>query len=298
MLEGVVTRKVGSGSYVADIEESTDTKNLGLLVPGLGRGEIFEPICAKIAERAAAEGFTLSWGGSSLDGHYRDELLRNTQQLIAQRADGVFFQPLELHPDSERTNVEVVKLFADNKIPVVLLDSDYLPFPGHSRFDVVGIDNVRAGFLAAKHLIAQGAARVDFVVRPFTAKTAVLRRYGYRLALLDHGIEPNAGWEHSIDTRDEASCRELIDTGAQDIVCVSDETAAYLMASLEKFNTAVPEAVRLVGFDDLKFAHWMRVPLTTLHQPCAAIGELAMDTMLTRMEDIDRVGRKILSMPN
>ena len=293
VVEGLIKRKMGSGSYVAGVEKNTRTKNFGLLVPGLGRGEIFEPICAKIAERTAAEGFTLSWGGSSPRGNYREELPQIAERFIAQGVDGVFFQPLELHPDSEHANAAVMKLLADRKVPVVLLDADYLPFPERSRFDLVGIDNVRAGFLATKHLISQGATRVDFVLRPFTAKTGVLRRHGYRLALFDHGLQPNLNWEHSIDTEDLEGCRKLIDTEARDIVCVSDETAAYLMVALGKLNVAVPEEVRLVGFDDLKYAHLIRAPLTTLHQPCAAIGELAVDTMLTRIQGFEHAGRKV-----
>lgn len=294
VVEGLIVRKVGSGSYVAETRSSDKAKTLGLLVPGLGRGEIFEPVCAKIAERAASEGLTLSWGGSSIDGHHRNELVQIAENFVSQRVDGVFFQPLELHPESEQTNAAVVKLLAAHNIPVVLLDADYLPFPQHSQLDLVGIDNIRAGFIATKHLIGRGAERIDFVVRPFTARTAVLRRQGYRLALVEHGIQPDPSWEHSIDTEDLESCRRLVDSGARDVVCVSDETAAYLLVSLEELRVTVPDDLRMVGFDDLKYAQLVRVPLTTMHQPCAAIGELAVDAMLSRIQKPNFPGRKII----
>ena len=50
--EGKLRRVVGSGSYLMKPEQPAKTlhKKLGLFVPGLGKGEIFEPICARIAE--------------------------------------------------------------------------------------------------------------------------------------------------------------------------------------------------------------------------------------------------------
>jgi DNA-binding LacI/PurR family transcriptional regulator len=293
VVEGLIVRKVGSGSYVADSRQFRQIKTLGLLVPGLGRGEIFEPICAKIAEMSAAKGLTLSWGGSSTEGHHRDELVQIAEKFISQKVDGVFFQPLELHPGSEGTNESVARLLAENNVPVVMLDADYLPFPDCSQFDLVGIDNIRAGFIATRHLLNQGADRVDFVVRPFTAKSAILRKNGYRLALIEHNISPRPFWEHSINTEDVDSCGRLLESGATDIVCVSDEAAASLILSLEKLGVSVPDEIRLVGFDDLKYAHLLRVPLTTMRQPCAKIGELAFETMLSRIRKPDLPGRKI-----
>ena len=47
---------------------------------------------------------------------------------------------------------------------------------------------------------------------------------------------------------------------------------------------AIPEEVRIVGIDDVKYANLLSVPLTTVHQDCAGIGALAMATMLERIE--------------
>ncbi len=292
--EGLITRRVGSGSYVASNEQKSSARTFGLLVPGLGRGEIFEPICAKIAEKIASDRFSLSWGASSAHGDNREELLRIARNFIDLKVDGVFLQPMELHPERVSCNTDVINLFSEHNIPIVLLDADYLAFPERSRFDLVGIDNIRAGFLVTKHLLDQGATRVDFIARPFTATTAVLRLHGYRLALLEHGLSPNPQWEHSIDTKDVSRCGELVKSGAEDIVCVSDETAAYLLVSLEKLGVIVPDQLRLVGFDDLKYAQLMRVPLSSIHQPCDTLGTLAVKTMYTRIQNPDHPGRKML----
>ena len=46
---GLVERKVGSGTYVRRSQKPADSWRFGLLIPGLGSTEIFEPICGQLA---------------------------------------------------------------------------------------------------------------------------------------------------------------------------------------------------------------------------------------------------------
>jgi GntR family transcriptional regulator of arabinose operon len=57
------------------------------------------------------------------------------------------------------------------------------------------------------------------------------------------------------------------------------------MRTLDALEIKVPEQMRIVGIDDVRYASHLRVPLTTLRQPCKAIGEVAMQTMLARIAD-------------
>lgn len=56
----------------------------------------------------------------------------------------------------------------------------------------------------------------------------------------------------------------------------------------------VPEDVRVAGVDDLKYASLLSVPLTTIHQPCEALGRAAVETMLQRLQHPDRPARDVL----
>lgn len=289
--EGLIERRVGSGSFVS---VSKEQGTFGLLVPGLGQGEIFEPVCARIAEQASAANFTLLWAGSHSSTKTREQIIRTVDQYISSGVDGVFFQPAELNPSSKEINIAVIKRLQDSRIPVVLLDADYLPFPERSKFDIVGIDNIRAAWVATDHLLAQGAERIDFVTRPFTATTENRRIDGYRLSLQAAGIEPRPGWIHSLEPEDLLQVRKMIDVGARDLLCINDEMAALLMVSLEKLGYAVPSDLRIIGFDDIKYARLVRVPLTTLRQPCAAIGDSAVAAMRYRLAHPDHTAREIL----
>jgi DNA-binding LacI/PurR family transcriptional regulator len=121
----------------------------------------------------------------------------------------------------------------------------------------------------------------------------MLRLIGYRECLYRAGINPRMDLEHEGDPRDTAFVKGLIRDGARDIICVNDETAVLLMKTVETLGLTVPNDVRIAGFDDLKFAHLAHVPLTTMHQPCRAIGELALSAMLERVANPDLPPRTI-----
>lgn len=78
------------------------------------------------------------------------------------------------------------------------------------------------------------------------------------------------------------------------IVCSNDRTAALLMRTLFELKISVPEQVRLVAFDDVKYASLLTVPLTTIHQPCAQLGAAAVQAMIQRIAAPDMPARDIL----
>ena len=77
-------------------------------------------------------------------------------------------------------------------------------------------------------------------------------------------------------------------------VCANDITAARLMRTLEQLDIRVPQQVRIVGIDDVKYAALLGVPLTTLRQPCPELGETAVAAMLDRIAHPNMPTRDIL----
>jgi GntR family transcriptional regulator, arabinose operon transcriptional repressor len=296
---GLVERKVGSGTYVQRSQAPTDSWRFGLLIPGLGGTEIFEPICGQLARLAQRQHHTLLWGDfGDKRGEADPELIEQVcLSYIRQTVAGVFFAPLELTEDKDRINQSVITALESAGIPIVLLDRDIVPFPQRSHFDLVGIDNRRAGFLIADHLLRLGCRRVDFLVRPGSAPTVMLRIAGYREALLSSGITPDSRWVHSCDPVDEKSVQRIVAAGATAVICANDLTAANLMKTLDTLGCLVPQEIRIVGFDDVRYAELLRPSLTTIHQPCADIGTIAMQAMLERIENPAFPPRDIFAQP-
>lgn len=295
--ERLIQRKAGSGSYVLEDERSTDSHRLfGLLISGLGKREIFEPITGQMATLAEANDFSLLWSGSELRGEdLGPSLLSVANRYVSSAVSGVFFAPVEFSPKAREINESVIAIFREAGVPVVLIDTDYVPFPQRSCYDLVGLDNFRGGYVVTEHLIQGGARRVDFLARPFSAYTISLRQRGYKTALLDHGILPRSEWIHWGEPDDSEWVRtELLEKGVTDLICGNDETAASLMHTLDSMAVAIPGTVRIVGFDDVRYAQLLRVPLTSLHQPVSEIGNAAVDLMLWRLANPGSAGRQLL----
>ena len=111
---------------------------------------------------------------------------------MAKKVSGVFFAPLELTPEKDAINRRIASIFDRAGIPLVLLDRDLVPYPGRSQYDLVGIDNRRAGYVLAAHLLQRGCRRVVFVGRPRSAPTVDARISGYREALTEAGLGPQS----------------------------------------------------------------------------------------------------------
>jgi len=296
---GLVERKVGSGTYVRKAQKQIESWRFGLLIPGLGSTEIFEPICGQLARLAQRQHHTLLWGDfgdkrSEADTGFIEQVC---DSYIRQMVAGVFFAPLELTEDRDRVNQSVIAALESAGIPIVLLDRDIVAFPQRSRFDLVGIDNRRAGFLIAEHFLKHGCRRIDFLARPGSAPTVTLRIAGYREALLNSGIVPDPQWVHSGEPADESFVRQIVEDGATAIICANDLTAANLMRTLDALGLSVPQKVRVAGFDDVRYAELLRPSLTTIHQPCVDIGTIAMQAMLERIENPSFPPRDILAQP-
>jgi GntR family transcriptional regulator, arabinose operon transcriptional repressor len=296
---GLVERKVGSGTYVRTSQKPAESWRFGLLIPGLGSTEIFEPICGQLARLAQRQHHTLLWGDfGDKRGVADPELIEQVcASYIRQTVAGVFFAPLELTEDKDRINQSVITALEAASIPIVLLDRDIVAFPHRSHFDLVGIDNRRAGFLIAEHLIRLGCRRIDFLARQGSAPTVMLRIAGYREALLSAGITPDPQWIHSGEPTDEIFVQRIVTAGATAIICANDLTAANLMRTLDALGCPVPQEIRVVGFDDVRYAELLRPSLTTIHQPCADIGSIAMQVMLERIENPTSPPRDILAQP-
>ncbi|NYF90227.1 GntR family transcriptional regulator [Tunturiibacter empetritectus] len=293
--EGLVVRRVGSGTYAAP-QDGSESLVFGLLIPDLGETEIFEPICRGMVRSPQAKRHSLLWGHSFASADNKEEQAKQLcQHYLDQKVNGVFFAPLEFSPHRERVNREILKKLDQATIPVVLLDRCGLRFPAMSRHDLVGLDNRRAGYLITEHLLKLGAKNIAFLARKGSVETVEARIVGCREALFAVGrslVEIVIVPEDAIDSK---TIREVLDRRSLDtLVCANDHIAANLMQTLLGLGKRVPEQVRVAGFDDVSYAGLLPVPLTTMHQPCGNIGAAAMSAMLERINNPFLSPRSIL----
>jgi GntR family transcriptional regulator of arabinose operon len=281
--DNLVTRRPGSGTYVEKIVQES-SRQFGVLIPDFGSTDIFEPICQGILRSPAGRSHSLVWGAPLPDTGDRVQASEALcQQFIAQGVSGVFFAPTEYTETSDETNRDLVSLLERAGIPVVLLDRDFERYPDRSNYDLVGIDNHRAGHVLTRHLLQAGAKRLIFAMRPNSASTVDARAAGYRDAL--YKLQPEGKpIFFSTDFTNAENVKRMLDRYKPDgIVCANDVTAARLMQTIIGLGLRVPQDIRMVGIDDVSYAKFLPTQLTTLRQDCGEIGAAAMTTMIDRL---------------
>ncbi len=293
--EGMIERISGIGTFVR-LRSNTELNNFGLLIPGLGETEIFESICGHMSHLAQLKKFNLIWNGSMQEdaSMRREHIEQLANHYIEQHIDGVFFTPLELTSEKDPVNQNIVRLFDQAGIPVILMDRDIVSFPLRSRYDLVGVDNFRLGYILTKHLLDQGCRKIKFIARPYSAPTVQLRIFGFQQALQEAQVHsfPEDIFIEDVESPDFTE-RLLANTERPGILCANDTTASRLMYGLTNQGYKIPEDVKVAGVDDIKYANYLRVPLTTYKQPCKDIAKAAVDMMLSRIVEPNQKSRTV-----
>ncbi|ODT01430.1 MAG: LacI family transcriptional regulator [Erythrobacter sp. SCN 62-14] len=153
------------------------------------------------------------------------------------------------------------------------------------RHCVVGTDNRLGGRMAAERLIAAGAtslaflgdtAPIEFAAR-YAGARDVAMRLGVPLRVLPTHLAPD-------QLSEEIAAHLAGNAGEVDgIFAATDTIAAACMAQLRARGLAVPEQVRIVGFDDLPIASQTVPPLTTIRQDIHAGARGLVDLLLRRL---------------
>ncbi|MEU5344595.1 MULTISPECIES: LacI family DNA-binding transcriptional regulator [unclassified Streptomyces] len=176
-------------------------------------------------------------------------------------------------------------------VPLVVIDP-----AGSPALDVptVGATNWAGGMAATEHLLRLGHRRIGFVAGPPRLLCSRARLDGYRAALDRAGIPVDRSLIVPGDFYQESGftgCNALLDLAEPPtaLFAASDQMAMGAVEALRRRGLRVPEDMSVVGFDDLPEVRWSAPPLTTVRQPLAEMGKLAVRTVLklTRGEELD-----------
>ncbi|GAA3501413.1 LacI family DNA-binding transcriptional regulator [Streptomyces prasinosporus] len=227
----------------------------------------------------AAHGAGVGTVVSAIHGRSGDarEWLRN---LRARASDGVVLVTSALEPVLH----EELRILG---VPIVVVDP-----AGSTALDVptIGAANWSGGLAATEHLLALGHRRIGLIAGPPRLLCSRARLDGYRAALEGSGTAVDASLVVPGDFRPEsgfAGCNTLLDLPEPPtaVFAASDQMALGAIEALRRRGLRVPEDMSVVGFDDLPEVRWSAPPLTTVRQPLADMGELAVRTVLRLARD-------------
>jgi len=253
------------------------THTLGLIIPDI-TNPFYPEVARGIEDGAADQGFSIFLCNTNWEREREGDYLR---LLAEKRVDGIILAPIN-------SEVEAVERRPAGKIPVVYVSNA----PHGTQHSFVVIDNVLGGFMATEHLIQAGHRSVGFVGSTEDSLTIEERLKGYRRALKKHGLPIEKKYIQLGEFKQESGyriIRRMIADGdfPRAIFAENDLLALGILQGVKASGLSVPEDVAVVGFDDIPFASFPEVQLTTINQPTYEMGRKAVAILLEQIKGCD-----------
>jgi len=265
------------------------SKTIGLVVLDV-RNPFFTDVARGAEDQAAISGFTVLLGNSD------ESPIREATYLDLfdeQRVHGVLISPFD------DITPRLVAL-RNRGIPAVLVDRS----SGDESFSSVSVDDLEGGRMAVQHLIDIGRRRIAFIGGPMVIRQVADRLAGARRA----AAESDARLEViDIDALSVLEGRRagasIVARSTEDrpdaIFAANDLVAMGVLQALmmQGVDVRVPDEIALIGYDDIDFASAAVVPLSSIRQPSALIGQTAVEILLDQAENSEAPARQIVFQP-
>jgi LacI family transcriptional regulator len=253
------------------------TYMVGLVVP-----DLVHPFFAEVAKGLSSvlrkRGYGLILASSEEDADLEAQEIR---QLLARRLDAIVVA-------STQRTVESFRGIEEQKTPYVLVDRLFVGLPAN----FVGVDDESVGELATEHLFAVGCRRIAHIRGP-RVSTASGRLGGYQRVLARHNLGPlpdyvpaaTAGDDNS-EARGRGAMRQLLKLHPRPdgVFCYNDPTAIGAMNAILDAGLRIPEDIAVIGCGNIHYGPSLRVPLSSMDQQSATIGERAAKLALSLIE--------------
>jgi len=175
----------------------------------------------------------------------------------------------------------IKRLGEGSQLPLVLVDNWFADCP----WDSVMLDNAAGLTQATEYLIGLGHETIVFVCGP-DHPSIVERRAGYEATMWRHHLTPHIMRMPELRVEDgETAAGEiasLLPTTTA-VICSNDLQAIGMIRRLGQLGYRIPEDISVVGFDDVTMASLVHPALTTVSVDRMALGRLAVELLLSRI---------------
>ena len=262
----------------------------GLVVP-----DLVHPFFGQVAKALSAvlrvKGYSLVLSSSEDDPDLEQQEI---EQLLNRRVDVLVVA-------SAQQSGALFRRIQEQNTPLVLIDRKFEGIPAH----FVGVDDVEVGRMATRHLLEAGCRNPAHIGGP-EVSTASGRAQGYREVLAERRIAERPGTvvmrKHGDDAGDVSgygAMKRLLELRPRPdgVFCYNDPTAMGAMKAVLEAGLDVPNDVAIVGCGNVTYADFLRVPLTSIDQQSAGIGERAAKLALTVLETPPARHKQVLLAP-
>ena len=186
----------------------------------------------------------------------------------------------------------------DDRTPYLLFDRNFPHLAAH----FVGSDDVLVGEMATNHLIEIGRKRIAHIGGK-NSSPSFDRLRGYRNALVTAGLPSPDNLVVSRERVEEGGdvigfqvMQELLTHKSRPdaVFCYNDLTAVGAIEATLQAGLRVPEDIAFIGCGNLRYANYLRVPLSSIDHDTAALGRIAGQLVLDLSTEPQQDPRQIL----
>lgn len=264
------------------------SRTLGLIVPNI-ESRFFSSLAKQLEKRCRDAGYALFITNS--DGVPQNDL-DLMRQLVNRGVDGIFLVVADEVAEDRAVIEELLTL----PVPYVLVDR----VVGEHACNKVLFDHEMGGYMATRHLIDQGHARIACMVNAARSMTGRKRLDGYRRALDEAGIAFDAGLvfesEYFIPSA-YAAAEAVLATDATAVFASSDNIALGLLKRLYEAGRKVPDDISVVSYDNSAADALFEPTLTAIEQHVGQLSDEALTVMLDHIQDPARAVQEVVLEP-
>ena len=255
------------------------TDSIGLLIRELDN-PFYTAIALGVIEYAKSKKYLVNIASSEGDHTFEEKIIKG---FSGKDIKGAIIAPV-LEGTAEIEHLFTLKMI---NFPFVLLEN-----VKGIQANVVSIDNIKAMKEAIKYLMHEGHSKIIHFAGPSHASHTYERIDGFRRAYSESHFAFNSDMiistgAHLIDGYKK--CLEYFKgRNRKDfptaIVCYNDLVALGVISALNEMQIKIPDEISVVGNDDIPFASYIPVPLTTIRAPMLELGRKATEILIRNIE--------------
>lgn len=239
---------------------------VGLVIPDLMHS-FFAEVANGLTKELAPFGYQIVLANSDENAETEQ---RELDLVLARNVDGLVLASAQ--HDWRRG---IPRCLKNTSTPFVLIDR----MPAVTNVNYVGTCDEDLGTLATEHLMSQGCTRIAHIRGPDNPN-GVRRLQGFQSALKKHGLKTSSQYVVEGGTKDGGGYRAMqellaLNVPPDGVFCYNDPVAAGAIKAVLESGRSIPGDIAIIGAGNVHYSDLLRVPLSTIDQGAAQIGETA-----------------------
>lgn len=206
---------------------------------------------------------------------------------------GIIIQPVD-----SISNESLFNCLKQENIPFVMISKIRL----NTNYVIAGDDKIIA-YEAVNYLLSIGYKKIAYIGPTYPHTVNCERLNGYKEALEEHKLSLNDEWIISENSNSLLAgynaCTRLLDKAEKPeaIFAFSDLVAVGCIKAIKDKGLKIPDDLAVIGVDDIEYAEYCEVPLTTMALPKFELGVKATETLFDIINGRGKGYFKIILQP-